>query len=126
MGSTPHPIELHPARGVFLDSGARSRRASSWDRSGANRDCVQVPPGATVDLLAEDGSGCITHVYVVMGFHELTDFRDAILRCYWDGEPTPSVEVPLGDFFGIAHARVRDLSAATSPPSTPATGVPTR
>ena len=107
MGSTSHPIELHPDRGVFLDSGARSRRTSSWDRSGANRDCILVAPGDTVDLLAEEGSGCITHVYVVMGFHELTDYRDAILRCYWDGEPTPSVEVPLGDFFGIAHARVR-------------------
>ena len=25
--------------------------------------------------------------------------RFAILRMYWDGESTPSVEVPLGDFF---------------------------
>lgn len=106
MGSD-HPILRHPSSGLFVDTGARSARASSWDRSGANRDCVQVPPGATVDLLDVEGSGCITHIYVVMGFHELTDLRDAILRCYWDCEATPSVEVPLGDFFGIAHARVR-------------------
>ena len=41
-----------------------------------------------------------------------TDYRDAILRCYWDGEATPSVEVPLGDFFGLAHARIRLLRSA--------------
>jgi hypothetical protein len=42
----------------------------------------------------------------------LTDYRDAILRCYWDGEATPSVEVPLGDFFALAHARIRLLHSA--------------
>jgi hypothetical protein len=31
------------------------------------------------------------------------------LRCYWDGEETPSVEVPLGDFFTVAHARIRQI-----------------
>jgi hypothetical protein len=31
---------------------------------------------------------------------------------YWDGEVTPSVEVPLGDFFGIAHAKPRFFSSA--------------
>ena len=25
--------------------------------------------------------------------------RDLVLRMYWDGEETPSVEAPLGDFF---------------------------
>jgi hypothetical protein len=42
----------------------------------------------------------------------LTDYRDAILRCYWDGEETPSVEAPLGDFFTLAHARVRQVRSA--------------
>ena len=46
---------------------------------------------------------------VPLRFPELTDYRDAILRCYWDGEATPSVETPLGDFFTLAHARVRQL-----------------
>ena len=43
----------------------------------------------------------------MLGFNELTDYRDAIVRCYWDDEESPSVEVPLGDFFAIAHGRVR-------------------
>jgi hypothetical protein len=102
-----HPLDGHPSRNLFWATGARSRRASSWDRTGANRDCVQVGPGQTVTLLETTGAGCITHIYMVLGFNELTDYRDAIVRCYWDGEPTPSVEVPLGDFFAVTHGRVR-------------------
>jgi hypothetical protein len=41
----------------------------------------------------------------------LTDYRDAIIRCYWEGSATPSVEVPLGDFFGLSHARVREFTS---------------
>ena len=26
--------------------------------------------------------------------------RNAVLRMFWDGEAAPSVEAPLGDFFG--------------------------
>ena len=102
-----HPIERHASRSLLSAARAHSRRASSWDRTGGNRDGVPVPSGATVTLLDATGAGCINHIYTVLGFNELTDWRDAILRCYWDGETTPSVEVPLGDFFGVAHARVR-------------------
>jgi hypothetical protein len=104
-------FETRPERRLIWATGARSRRASSWDRSGGNRDCVQVGPGATVTLLEQDGAGCINHVYMVLGFAELTDYRDSILRCYWDGERTPSVEVPLGDFFAIGHGRIRTFQS---------------
>jgi hypothetical protein len=103
-----HPVELHVSSGLFLATGARSHRSSSWDRLGANLDYVPVRAGETVVLLDTEGPGCITHIYTVMGFNEITDWRDAILRCWWDGEAHPSVEVPLGDFFGLAAGRVRN------------------
>ena len=104
-----HPLEDHPLRSLFTATGARSRRASSWDRRGRNWDFVIVGPGQTAVLLEHDGPGCVTHLYCALAFPEVTDYRDAILRCFWDGEETPSVEVPLGDFFALAHARVREL-----------------
>jgi len=107
-----HPLDRHALRSLFTLTGARSRRASSWDRTGGNRDFITVGPGETVVLLEHDGPGCITHCYCALAFPELTDYRDAILRCYWDGEEAPSVEVPLGDFFALAHARVRLLHSA--------------
>ncbi|MFO7534859.1 MAG: glycoside hydrolase family 172 protein [Kiritimatiellia bacterium] len=40
--------------------------------------------------------------------------RQLVLRCYWDGSDTPSVEVPLGDFFcnGLHQRRFASLPMA--------------
>jgi hypothetical protein len=107
-----HPLLQHPMSALFMRDGALSRRASSWDRSGGNRDFIYVAPGETAVLMEESGPGCITHFYCALVFPDPTDYRNAILRCYWDGEETPSVEVPLGDFFCLSHARVRLLSSS--------------
>lgn len=85
----------------------RSRRSSSWDRSGGNNDNISdLAPGATQVLLDVDGPGRVTHLW--MTYFEYpghsTVLRDMVLRMYWDGSPVPSVEVPLGDFFGLGHA----------------------
>ncbi len=89
-----------------------SRRASSWDRTGANADWIEVDPGETVTLMEHQGPGAITHLYAAMMYPELADYRDAIIRCYWDGADVPSVEVPLGDFFTVVHGRVREIKSA--------------
>lgn len=104
-----HPLSARPFAHLLRAPAARSFRASSWDRSGGNRDYLTVEPGQTVTLLETDGPGCINHTYCAFVFPEITDYRDAILRCYWDGSTVPSVEVPVGDFFGVAHGRIREL-----------------
>jgi len=38
--------------------------------------------------------------------------RRSLLRMWWDGETTPSVEVPVGDFFGIGHGAMRNFVSA--------------
>jgi hypothetical protein len=91
---------------------ATSRRSSSWDTTGGNHDFVAVHAGETITLLHQAGPGCVRHLYVAMIMPELSDYRDAILRCYWEGSSVPSVEVPLGDFFGLSHGRVREYSSA--------------
>ena len=106
-----HPLDDHPLRRLFREPRSATRRASSWDRTGRNDDYIRIPAGATVPLLDVDGAGCVTRLYVALAAHELTDYRDAILRCFWDGEPTPSVEVPLGDFFGVTHGRIREYGS---------------
>ena len=89
-----HAIEQRETSGLYLATGARSKRSSSWDRSGANADWASIAAGETTVLLDTSGPGCVTHLYFVIGFNEITDWRDGILRCFWDGESTPSVEVP--------------------------------
>lgn len=106
-----HPIRHLPLSPLLRQRPARSRRASSYDRTGGNEDFLRIGPGETVTLLEQDGPGCVTHLYCAMVMPDLRDYRDGILRCYWDGSQTPSVQVPLGSFFGIAHARVQEFTS---------------
>ena len=85
---------------------SHSARASSFDQSGANVDFRAIQPGETRDLAILEGAGCIRHLYFTIWPTEHY-LRDLVLRMYWDGEATPSVEVPLGDFFGAGQERVR-------------------
>jgi len=47
-----------------------------------------------------------------VGEQEENMLRKVVLRAYWDGESDPSVEVPIGDFFGMGHAQCRNFSSA--------------
>jgi hypothetical protein len=47
-------------------------------------------------------------------------WRQTILRFYWDGEETPSVECPVGDFFGMGwgeYAHLNSLPVCVNPGS---------
>ena len=46
------------------------------------------------------------HLWFGGGSSEEHYHRKLLIRIYWDGESRPSVEVPLGDFFGVGHAAV--------------------
>ena len=56
---------------------------------------VRVPAKSTITLAQIDGPGAIQSIWTTVTGH----WRYSILRIYWDGEITPSVECPVGDFF---------------------------
>ena len=82
-----------------------SRRASTsgepWADS--NADARDVLPGETIVLAALRGPGVITHIWNTVASEEPAYSRLLVLRMYWDDEEQPSVEAPLGDFFGVGH-----------------------
>jgi len=84
-----------------------SKRLSSWDRSGKNYDWVSVPPQKAETIAEINGPGCIKHFYVTALSFNPFYYRKAVIRMYWDEEVNPSVEVPLGDFFGIGNCLPR-------------------
>jgi hypothetical protein len=57
---------------------------------------INIPARKTVTLADIHGSGAIQHIWMTM---PSILYRRLVLRFYWDDEPTPSVEVPVGDFF---------------------------
>jgi len=77
------------------------KRASSYDRSGANADAREIAPGATLTLLDVDGPAVISHIWVTIASPDANHLKAIVLRMYWDGEVTPSVEAPIGDFYGL-------------------------
>ncbi|MFN8008818.1 MAG: glycoside hydrolase family 172 protein [Terriglobia bacterium] len=79
---------------------ATSRRETSYDRKGGNNDFVVVKAKQTVTLLDVSGAGSVRHFWVTMHSQSKYHLREMVLRMYWDGELEPSVEVPIGDFFG--------------------------
>jgi hypothetical protein len=76
-------------------------RASSYDRSGGNADARTIAPGETLTLMDEAGPGVISHVWVTIASDDPHHLKALVLRMYWDGESSPSVETPIGDFFGL-------------------------
>ena len=79
----------------------KTRRSSSWDRTGGNADAMPVDPGQTLTLLDMTGAGVVTHLWFTINSPDPMHLKNLVLRAWWDGESTPSVEVPIGDFFGL-------------------------
>ena len=85
-----------------IQPGARSRRVSSFDTTGGNGDNLpNIAPGQKRTLFDVKGAGIVTHIWVTIAPPPPALSRhDVILRMWWDGEAEPSVEAPIGDFFG--------------------------
>lgn len=78
-----------------------SRRASSYARDGTNRDYENLKAGGELVLFNETGPAEIRHIWITMASPEAYHLKKIVLRMYWDGEAQPSVEAPIGDFFGL-------------------------
>ena len=66
---------------------------------------VQIAPGETYTIAEIEGAGTILRIWMTTmqpmppAFYNFNHYL--VLRFYWDGEETPSVEVPFGSFFGV-------------------------
>jgi hypothetical protein len=88
-----------------------TRRVSSWDRAGGNMDFLVVQPGQMVTLADIHGAGCINHIWCTHACQQDDYLRRAVLWARWDDEQDFSIEVPLGDFFGVGHAQSVNFSS---------------
>jgi hypothetical protein len=78
-------------------------RSSSRESTGANADARTVTPGQTLTVLDVDGPGTVSHIWFTLDDPEPYALKRVVLRMYWDGETSPSVEAPIGDFFGLGN-----------------------
>ncbi|MDD3870212.1 MAG: DUF2961 domain-containing protein, partial [Candidatus Cloacimonetes bacterium] len=79
-----------------------------------------IQPGEKKILVQHDSPGIITRIWMTTSgwFWENWDVREEkwpdttilkklILRIYWDDNKFPSVEAPIGDFFGVGHCEYK-------------------
>jgi hypothetical protein len=88
------------AKIMELGTNIRTKRISSYDRTGGNGDCIRIGAGETADIAVIPGAGIIKHIWITIATDDPFIRRNAIIRMYWDQETEPSVESPIGDFFG--------------------------
>jgi hypothetical protein len=104
-----------------LDSGKRNVANAWWSASDLGKGWkvnpfIVVEAGETFTIGEIDGPGAIQHIWMT----PTGNWRFSILRFYWDDETTPSIEVPLGDFFGMAYneyAHLNSLAVTVNPGS---------
>jgi hypothetical protein len=80
----------------------RTKRVSSHDRTGGNNDRFEnIGPGESRTLFDVKNAGIITHIWITIAPPPPKLSRnDIVLRMFWDGNAEPSVEAPIGPFFG--------------------------
>jgi hypothetical protein len=77
---------------------------------------VRIEAGKTFTLGEIKGPGSIQQIWMT----PTGNFRKSILRFYWDGEDSPSVECPVGDFFACGwgkYAQINSLAICVNPGS---------
>jgi hypothetical protein len=103
----------------FLDSLGLARlknysaaRVSSDNRYVfSNDDSKRIMPGQTLVMADLAGPGVVRHIWLTVAENEYGWPRLLRLRVYYDGKKTPSVDSPLGDFFGVGHGLERNLDS---------------
>lgn len=77
---------------------------------------VRIKPKEIFTVAEIRGEGAIQHIWMT----PTGQWRFTILRIYWDDETTPSVEVPVGDFFACGwgqYAQISSLAICVNPGS---------
>lgn len=94
---------------LFLPRESRLVHYASTDPAGQNADFRAIVPGETLVLMDHEGAGIVRRWWATIAPRNHPEIqRHLIVRCYWDGEAEPSVEVPVSDFFGMGFGLWKD------------------
>ncbi|HVY87243.1 MAG TPA: glycoside hydrolase family 172 protein [Hyphomonadaceae bacterium] len=89
-----------------LEQGSAKAAAAKLGIGWKVNPYIIIAPGQTFTMGEADGPGVISHIWMTLG--GAAEYRSAILRLYWDGEATPSVEAPVGDFFASGWGKGKE------------------
>jgi len=102
-------------QGGMATEGTGAVAARELGRGWKVSPCIHVPGSTTVTLADIRGPGAIQHIWMTVN---PAAWRKLVLRFFWDDEATPSIEVPIGDFFcngWCERCNVASLPVAVNP-----------
>lgn len=106
---SPENFTGEPGKGgmAMPEQGSAGREARELGQGWKVNPFVVIEPGQTFTLGEISGAGAIQHIWMT----PTGNWRYSILRFYWDDEKEPSVEVPVGDFFGMGWGEFAPLNS---------------
>jgi hypothetical protein len=115
---SPENITGQPGKGGMtqLKDGVSGQQARELGVGWKVNPYTYIPGGQTITLAEIQGPGAIQHIWMT----PTGNWRFSIIRVYWDDEREPSVEVPVGDFFGVGwgeYAHLNSLAITVNPGS---------
>lgn len=78
-----------------LEDGSAQNAARELGKGWKVNPYIKIAPKETFEIANIEGPGAIQHIWMT----PTGRWRNTIIRFYWDGQETPSVECPVGDFF---------------------------
>jgi len=103
-------------QGGMATEGTGKRASRDLGQGWKVSPSVVIKAHTTFTVAEIDGPGAIQHIWMTPS----GNWRNSIIRIYWDGETTPSVEAPVGDFFCMGwgqYAPLQSLAVCVNPGS---------
>jgi hypothetical protein len=115
---SPENFNGEKGKAGMAEKGFSTNAARELGRGWKVSPCVGIKAHSTFTIAEIDGPGAIQQIWFTPAPIDKT--RLNILRFYWDGEETPSIECPLGDFFACGwgkYCQINSLPVCVNPGS---------
>jgi Protein of unknown function (DUF2961) len=113
---SPENFTGEKGKGGMATEGTGSKASRDLGQGWKVSPSVRIKSKTTFTVAEITGPGSIQHIWMT----PTGNWRHSIIRFYWDDEKEPSVEVPVGDFFGMGwgkYAPLNSLAVAVNPGS---------
>lgn len=110
MLAAPAPFKFSKLESRSISPGNPTGGKGAVAPGRAKHFLKDIQPGETITLADVEGPGMVRHFWLTLPDLTPEALRSFVVRMYWDGSEYPSVETPLGDFFGLAHGRTGHFS----------------
>lgn len=112
----PENLSGEKGKGAMATHGSAASAARDLGQGWKQNPFIVIGPHQTFTLADIQTHGAIQHIWMT----PTGNWQWSILRMYWDDEPTPSVEVPVGSFFAMGwgkYSRLSSLAVCVNPGS---------